>query len=395
MNPQLFDFTGERKIKFRDEAVRQEISQGRLEFRLVRNDASHESYEILTGLKNIFQKQLPKMPREYITRLVYDRRHDSLAVLRRGNTTTTTALTPTTTTSSDGSTDTSSTLIKPLVIGGITFRLFEERGFCEIVFCAISSSEQVKGFGSAVMNQLKEQVRILTQGRVRHYLTYADNYAIGYFKKQGFTRKVTLDRSLWGGYIKDYDGGTLMQGSLVEGIDYLNIYPRLHEQKVTLVKEIDRVTGCAKVFPGLSPLKFPLADPRVIPGLLEAGWTLAMSKSGLGEDMRRGHLSEMLLSLLRELQTHPASWPFLKPVDPVEVPSYPQIISHPMDLSTMESKLETSQYHSLPEFIADFNLMIANCRTFNDPDTSYCKNANNLEKFFQDRLRVRDTHSCY
>jgi len=28
---------------------------------------------LLTGLKNIFQKQLPKMPKEYIARLVYDR----------------------------------------------------------------------------------------------------------------------------------------------------------------------------------------------------------------------------------------------------------------------------------------------------------------------------------
>ena len=36
---------------------------------------------------------------------------------------------------------------------------------------------------------------------------YADNYAIGYFKKQGFTKQVTMDRSRWVGYIKDYDGG--------------------------------------------------------------------------------------------------------------------------------------------------------------------------------------------
>jgi hypothetical protein len=28
---------------------------------------------LLTGLKNIFQKQLPKMPKEYIARLVYDK----------------------------------------------------------------------------------------------------------------------------------------------------------------------------------------------------------------------------------------------------------------------------------------------------------------------------------
>ncbi len=337
-----------------------------MSFQLVHNDGSHESYEILTGLKNIFQRQLPKMPREYITRLVYDRKHEGLAILRH--------------TLSPGS--------RPTVIGGITYRLFPDRGFCEIVFCAISSSEQVKGFGAALMNQLKELVRKATDGRVTHYLTYADNYAIGYFKKQGFTRQVTLDRSIWAGYIKDYDGGTLMQCSLVPGVDYANVYRRLHEQKINLVKEIDALTGCARTYPGLPLSSFPLASPESIPGLLEAGWTPEMSQR-VADAPRRGTLYEMLRPLLNELQGHPAAWPFLKPVDGEEVPSYYTVITNPMDLSTMEEKLEADGYGSLPEFIGDFNLIISNCRTFNDPDTSYCKNATNLEKFFQDRLRAR------
>ena len=348
-------------MRFRDEPIRQELAENRIEFRLVRNDGTPESYEILTGLKNIFQKQLPKMPREYITRLVYDRRHDSLAILRDGG---------------------------RRVIGGITFRLFTERTFCEIVFCAVSSSEQVKGFGAALMNQLKETVRRVSGGRVRHYLTYADNYAIGYFKKQGFTRLVTLDRALWAGYIKDYDGGTLMQCTIIDELDYLQLYPTLHAQKMALVREIDRITDCARVYPGLAPSAFPIRTPAQISGLLAAGWTEEMSRQA--EAPRRGRLYEMLRPLLNELQAHPAAWPFLKPVDGEEVPSYYTIITSPMDLSTMDGKLEADQYGSLPDFIADFNLIIQNCRTFNDPDTSYCKNATNLEKFFQERLRARD-----
>ena len=73
--------------------------------------------------------------------------------------------------------------LEPLtVMGGITFRLFMEDAFGEIVFCAITSSEQVKGYGSYMMNYLKEYVKRL--GNVQYFLTYADNYAIGYFKKQ-------------------------------------------------------------------------------------------------------------------------------------------------------------------------------------------------------------------
>jgi histone acetyltransferase len=53
--------------------VRMEEARGIIQFRPVRNDGRRDSMIHLTGLKNIYQKQLPKMPREYIARLVYDR----------------------------------------------------------------------------------------------------------------------------------------------------------------------------------------------------------------------------------------------------------------------------------------------------------------------------------
>ena len=51
----------------------EEEFSGIIEHRVVVNDKSPEATILLTGLKNIFQKQLPKMPKEYISRLVYDR----------------------------------------------------------------------------------------------------------------------------------------------------------------------------------------------------------------------------------------------------------------------------------------------------------------------------------
>ena len=33
-------------------------------------------------LKNIIAKQLPKMPKEYIVRLVFDRKHESMVILK-------------------------------------------------------------------------------------------------------------------------------------------------------------------------------------------------------------------------------------------------------------------------------------------------------------------------
>ena len=61
-----------------------EERNGEIEFRVVNNDNSRDSYIILTGLKCIFQKQLPKMPKEYIARLVYDRTHLSIAIVKKG-----------------------------------------------------------------------------------------------------------------------------------------------------------------------------------------------------------------------------------------------------------------------------------------------------------------------
>ena len=72
--------------------------------------------------------------------------------------------------------------IGDLVVGGITMRIFKEYKFAEIVFCAITSTEQVKGYGSFLMNYLKEYVKSVAG--ITHFLTYADNYAVGYFKKQ-------------------------------------------------------------------------------------------------------------------------------------------------------------------------------------------------------------------
>jgi histone acetyltransferase len=105
------------------------------------------------------------MPKDYIARLVYDRNHLSIALLKM-----------------------------PLeVIGGITFRESRLHKFAEIVFCAVSSDQQVKGYGSVLMGHLKDYVKATSPAM--HFLTYADNYATGYFKKQGFTKEITLPKT--------------------------------------------------------------------------------------------------------------------------------------------------------------------------------------------------------
>jgi histone acetyltransferase len=72
-----------RIVPFPEKPAVIEERNGEIEFQVVNNDGRRDSSIILTGLKCIFQKQLPKMPKDYIARLVYDRTHLSIAIVKK------------------------------------------------------------------------------------------------------------------------------------------------------------------------------------------------------------------------------------------------------------------------------------------------------------------------
>lgn len=63
------------------------------------------------------------------------------------------------------------------------------------------------------------------------------------------------------------------------------------------------------------------------------------------------------------------NWPFLEPVDAeaLNIPDYYNVIKNPMDLSTMQKKMNAKQYATPDEFYADLMLICNNCFLFN-PD---------------------------
>jgi len=125
----------------------------------------------LIDLKNIVAKQLPRMPRNYIVRLTMDRQHEAM-IIRRRNT-------------SIDKQQTGALAGRSMILGGCVFRPFHTQRFAEIVFLAISTSEQVKGYGTRLMNRLKAHAQNVG---IQYFVTYADNNAIEYFRKQGFTK---------------------------------------------------------------------------------------------------------------------------------------------------------------------------------------------------------------
>ncbi|RCH84015.1 histone acetyltransferase, partial [Rhizopus azygosporus] len=339
----------------KESVAMKEEREGSIRVQVVLNDGARESMILLTGLKNVFQKQLPKMPKEYIARLVYDRNHRSLALIRNPN----------------------------KVIGGICYRPFDAQEFAEIVFCAIASTEQVKGYGSFIMNHLKDYV--IDHSNVKHFLTYADNFAVGYFRKQGFTTEITLDKRKWVGYIKDYEGGTIMQCSIVPRVKYLAIHEILSIQRNAILKKIKERSTEHVVYPGVNIPKGESIDPYDVPGIEESGWTPELDMLS-NRPRHVPHYREMLY-LVEEMRNYTHAWPFLEAVDAEEVADYYEIIKEPMDLTTLEENVKADSYPTMEDFVKDTQKIFDNCKTYNAEDTEYAKCGVKLERFFYEKLR--------
>lgn len=348
------------------------LREGKVEVQLLCSDAlEEEGGLLLVELKNLFQKQLPKMPKEYVARLVFDGKHTNM-LLREAP---------------SGS-----------VIGGICFRPFFGQAFVEIVFCAVNSDLQIRGYGEFMMNLFKTTVRKMfdehraerkeRKGKEEseeyphsiYLMTYADNYAIGYFKKQGFTKSISF--SGWKGRIKDYEGGTLMQGKIMRGIDYLDSTRYSEAWRARLREMMEKkCPEMVKVWKGVNTRN--LKSATEIPGLREAGYTEQM-ETEVGE--RRG-LREFLGYVCTELKGHATAWPFLEPVSASDVPDYYEMIRNPMDLQTIEGKIYANKYASFEQMDADFRQMIENCHMYNAPGTQYVKCAKLLSEFYQKKLK--------
>lgn len=95
--------------------VEREASE-EMQFVYLFNDNTLQALKLLTDVKNVYSRQLPNMPKEYICKLVFNKTHRSIAVLKRGKG----------------------------VIGSITYKTFADQNFAEIAFCAVEGLEQVK-----------------------------------------------------------------------------------------------------------------------------------------------------------------------------------------------------------------------------------------------------------
>lgn len=89
-------------------------------------------------------------------------------------------------------------------------------------------------------------------------------------------------------------------------------------------------------------------------------------------------------TILMKLKRNVNAGPFLKPVDPIAlgIPDYPEKIKHPMDISTIKSKLDSKVYKSPEEFNDDMTLMFENCYAYNHPESAVYGMGKDLQKAY-------------
>jgi len=347
---------------------------GLLGFRVVQNDGEVSSLVTLIDVKNIYTKQLPKMGAEYICRLVLNRQHRSLICEYSGK-----------------------------VVGAITYRphTSSHEGltqiFAEIAFCCVSASHQVQGYGTRLMNQLKEHAKV--EG-IAYFLTYADDHAVNYFRKQGFQKQVTMSRERWKGYIKDYNGATMMECRIDRSVDYLSTRRAAAKQRELILQKTLTLSNAHVVRSGLPVAPAAAAgggasggggaaegppDLRAaVPGLSETPWQQQEHTYELrGEAQTLQHCLEAVFAAVAADDN---ARPFQQPVSKVDAPDYYDVISDPMDLSTIRARLQGRRhYKSVPMLLADITRMCENCKLYNGLDNMYAAHAEKLETFAKAR----------
>ncbi|CAJ0571484.1 unnamed protein product, partial [Mesorhabditis spiculigera] len=325
-----------------DDVFEEELN-GDLQFRVIQNrvDVQMQSNILyyLSQLLQLYSVALPKMPREYITRLIYDTRHMNMVIIKpdRG------------------------------VIGGICFRAFVKQGFSEIVFCAVTADEQVKGYGTHLMNHVKEFHAQSLQ--IYHLMTYADKLAIGYFSKQGFTTEIPIPQENYKGFIKDYDGATLMACHLHPQIPYTH-YAQFCMVERDLIREVAKIVypnEAEKVTRAGIEHKFKEYVNEPVP-LAEIA---DLENEPEEEIVHRKDAENKIRSIVNKLKNEEESWPFLEPVDPVQVPDYYSFITQPIDMQTIQERLKNKYYTHEILFLADLRRLFDNCFRFNGIDTEY------------------------
>ncbi|EET02394.1 Histone acetyltransferase, GCN5 family [Giardia duodenalis] len=306
--------------------------------------------------KELFCTALPRMPRDYITRLVFNTSHETACLLQYPHEPGTSPL-----------------------VAAICYRTFPDVRIAEIAFCAVSITRQYSGLGHCIMNYLKEHIK---KRGYTDIVTYADNAALEYFHKQGFSKNITMPEAIWHGRVKHYDQAIFVQCPLYRNIDYTKVMQRLRRQRELTLKRI-----------GVTPSTFPEALKGKgyisVEELIENVTSLRQVIEIMGKDPQQTCQSiEESISTSEEIQRCNSAalyaviveagkayaLPFLQP--PPATEWTPNIVHN--DLQIMVEKCQSFFYRTRGIFAEHAKSLWQRCLTFNGETSDRTKLAYEL-----------------
>jgi histone acetyltransferase len=145
-------------------------------------------------------------------------------------------------------------------------------------------------------------------------------------------------------YIKDYDGGTLMEAYVNPDINYSEISNIIKKQNDFLKKQIlSRLNVCERYkFSDLEKIlrknqdennsKIKISENlfNLIPGIKENNWEYTDYMNLINNSNSNLNFLSQCRNVINKLKMYKNSWPFHNPVDVKDVPDYYDVIKEPM-----------------------------------------------------------------
>jgi len=112
------------------------------------------------------------------------------------------------------------------------------------------------------------------------------------------------------------------------------------------------------------------------------------SSAASGSSMSSNDMLQQCYAILKSMQEEPDAVAFLEPVrwKELRLTDYPVRIKKPMDLGTVQTKLDSGKYSSPEKFASDVRLVWKNAMFYNRRDSDIFVAAQNLAKLFEKKF---------
>ena len=274
----------------------------RVSFLFTKNDGSVSSIKVLTKLKMLFWTQLPNIPQPYIGGQISDKKHLLASIVRLNSS-------------------------KKTIIGSCCFRIFESSQFIELIFFAVSTKIQGCGHGALLMSFLKNFAR---SRKIKYIITCADNNAINFFLKQGFSTVLTNPTPIWFRHIREYEEVELMECVINPKNSYFFSYIDLISQKTLLLSKYQLLLT---------------SESKKSNNFKKRSINFNLS-SKISEKQKNDQFSHNLFTFINGLRSEKMLSPFFEPVDTrkMGITDYFDQSINSVDIRSLEEKIRSGKF---------------------------------------------------